>query len=70
MRPYDCRHERLTDIYEATGDILVTSEIAGHTSVQTTIDNYAQVNTRVIASAVDQVAARKTLAMKRTGSGA
>jgi hypothetical protein len=30
MRPYDCRHKRLTEICEATGDIPVTSEVAGH----------------------------------------
>jgi hypothetical protein len=30
MRPYDCRHKRLTEICETTGDIPVTSEVAGH----------------------------------------
>jgi integrase len=68
MRPYDCRHKRLTEIYEATGDIHVTSEVAGHTRVQTTMDNYAPVNTHMIASAVDKVAARRVLPLKRSGS--
>lgn len=58
VRLYDLRHTHATWLLERGVDIAAVSDRLGHTSIQLTIDTYAQVTERLRASVVDALRRR------------
>lgn len=50
------RHTFCTNVYNQTGDIYVTQQLAGHTSIETTTRYYAEVNRGTLRKAINSLA--------------